>query len=212
MTEGGYPRKRAQTRNRLIRAAIECLASSTLDGLTISEVTGVAEVAVGTFYNHFNSLDELIDAAAEQLGAAVEIAKQTLDLLEHDPADRVAIGIYQLLALADSDPAGAAAFVNLVGTRPAFRARIRAIVGGALRDGSEAGRFSVPVRPAVLNAVLGTALQSMRSRFLGEVGADEAPEVVVLIMSMLGLDALEASDVAERARDLSRDEVLAAGT
>lgn len=212
MAEQGYPRKRAQTRNRLIRAAVECLASSSLDRLTISEITSVAEVAVGTFYNHFDTVDELIDAVAERLGTAVEIAQQTLDLLEHDPADRVAIGLFQLLALADADPAAAAAFVNLVGSRPAFRARVRAIVGAALRDGSESGRFAVGVRPAVVNAVVGTALQSMRSRFLNEVDADEAPEVVILIMRMLGLDTDEAADVVERAPALARGDAVEIGS
>lgn len=202
----GYPRKRARTRNKLIRAAIDCVAQSGPDRLTVAEITGRAEMATGTFYNHFHSLDEIVDAVADQLGAAVEIAQQTLDLLERDPAARVAVGIHQMLRLASDDPASATAFVMLAGVRAGFRARIRAIVRATLAEGSESGRFGVEASSALVNAVVGTALQSMRSRVLGEVDDGEASEVVALVLGMLGLDADEAAKVGAAARGVALSE------
>ena len=52
---------------------------------------------------------ELIDEIADQLGTGVEIARDALDAIESDPAGRVAIGVFQLLDMADRDPIAAAA-------------------------------------------------------------------------------------------------------
>ena len=195
----GYPRKRARTRAQLVRAAVKVLADKGPDRITIGEVASVAEMAPGTVYNHFGSIDDLIDAAADQLGAGVAIAGEVLEAIEHDPAARVALGTLQLLQMAETDPDSASAFVALVAARPEFRARVRALVGSAISDGADAGRFDVEPGPAAVNAVLGTALQSMRSRLLGETDATTAAPVAALVLRVLGLPADQIDAVVERA-------------
>ena len=150
----GYPRKRAQTRGRLVRAGMEVLAGSGPEGATVGEIAQAAGVAAGTFYNHFPSMTDLVDAVCDELGTAVEIDQAALSAIEHDPATRVAIGTLQLLHTADRDPVASAAFVALVASRAAFRARVRSIVGGAIADGAGTGRFDVRAGQAATNAVL----------------------------------------------------------
>ena len=171
----GYPRKRRQTRRRLLRAGMAVLVERGPAQVTAGQIASAAGVAGGTFYNHFPSVDDFVDAVAEDLSRGVEIGRDMLNEIEHDPGRRVAIGVLQLLEMADTDPTAASAFVTLAALRPDFRARIRAIVGEAISDGVEARLFDVAVGPAAVNAVLGTALQSMRSRVLGEMDADDAP-------------------------------------
>ncbi len=195
----GYPRKRARTRAQLVRAAVKVLADKGPDRTTIGEVASVAEMAPGTIYNHFGSIDELLDAAAEQLVAGVEIAGGVLEVIEYDPAARVAIGTLQLLQMADTDAESAAAFVGLMAARPGFRSRVRTLVGSAISDGVDAGRFHVEPGPAAVNAVLGTALQSMRSRLLGETDASSAAPVAALVLRVLGLPEDQIDAVVERA-------------
>ena len=151
----GYPRKRRQTRRRLLNAGAAVLAEQGPGHMTAGQVAAAAEVAVGTLYNHFPSVDDLIDAVAQDLGRGIEIGRDTLVEIEHDPGRRVAIGVLQLLQMAENDPVSAAAFVSLTAVRPEFRARVRGIVGQAIRDGVEAGRFDVGAGPAATNAVLG---------------------------------------------------------
>lgn len=155
--------------------------------VTAGQIASAAGVAVGTFYNHFPTVDDFIAAVAEDLTRAIEIGRDTLNEIEHDPARRVAIGVLQLLEMADVDPTSASAFVTLAALRPDFRARIRALVGQAISDGVDAQVFDVAAGPAVVNAVLGSALQSMRSRVLGETDHDEAPVVAHLVLRLLGM-------------------------
>lgn len=194
----GYPRKRAQTRRRLLNAGAAVLAEHGPGHVTAGEVAAAAEMAVGTFYNHFPSVDHLIEAVAHDLGRGIEIGRDTLADIERDPARRVAIGVLQLLQMAEDDPVSAAAFVTLAAVRPEFRARVRGIVGQAIREGVEGGSFDVSVGPAATNAVLGTTLQSMRSRLLGESTHSDATEVAQLVMRLLGASGIDT--IVEQAR------------
>lgn len=185
--DAGYPRKRARTRSRLLEAGTEAIAAVGPNGLTVGDVAERAGVAVGTFYNHFPGLDDLVDEIAEQLGGGVEIAQAALDAIENDPAVRVALGTLQLLEMAETDQQAAYAFVTLVASKPDFRARVRAIVGRTIAEGVDAGRFDVAAGPAATNAVLGTTLQSMRSRVLDESEPAEARAVIELVLRTLGV-------------------------
>ncbi len=188
-----------RTRRRLIEAGLVVLAERGPGNVSASEIAAAAGVAPGTFYNHFPSVDDFIDAAAQDLGSGVEIGRETLTAIEHDPAVRVAIGVVQLLDMANTDPVSATAFVTLVAVRPDFRSRVRALVGRAISDGIEVGRFDVSPGPAAVNAVLGTALQSMRSRVLGETDHAEAVVVTRLVLRLLGLAENEIEPTVERA-------------
>jgi AcrR family transcriptional regulator len=176
------------------------VASRGLDRATVGEIATEAGVAPGTFYNHFASLPEMIDVIADRLSGGVEIGEGALDLIEHDPAARVAVGTLQLLQMAENDSVAATAFVSLSAAKPDFRARVRAIVGRAISDGVESGRFDVDLSPAATNAVLGTVLQSMRSRILGETDASSAPEVAHLVLRILGMKTKTISVVVNQAR------------
>lgn len=196
----GYPRKRAQTRRRLLEAGMHVVASRGPDRATVGQIATEAGVAPGTFYNHFASLPEMIDMIADRLSGGVEIGEEALDLIENDPAARVAVGTLQLLRMAETDSVAATAFVSLSAAKPDFRARVRSIVSRAISDGVENGRFNVDVSPAATNAVLGTVLQSMRSRILGETDASSAPEVAHLVLRILGVKAREINAVVARAQ------------
>ena len=201
-SNSGYPRKRARTRLQLLRAGLEALADTAPSGLTVGSLTAIAGTSQGTFYNHFSSLEELVTDAADHLAQGVEIASETLEVIEHDPAARVAIGTLQLLRAAEDDQVAAAAFVTLTASLPEFRARVRTTVRRAIEDGARVGRFDVGPGEAPVNAVLGTTLQSMRSRNLGEMAADEHDAVVALVLRLLGVPAPEISIVADRARQV----------
>jgi AcrR family transcriptional regulator len=200
----GYPKKRARTRRALLRAGMQALATNGPDSVTVSQITGLAGTAPGTFYNHFASVAELIDEASDSLGQAVAIATEALEAVEHDPAARVAIGTLQLLELAEQDEVAASAFVALAAALPEFRSRVRGIVGRAISDGVRVGRFRVEPGAAPVNAVLGTSMQSMRSRRLGEATAQDQRPVVELVLRLLGLPEDEITVVRRRAEDVVR--------
>jgi AcrR family transcriptional regulator len=82
-------RSKARTRAALLRAAGQAITEGRLNA-PILEITQAADVGLGSFYNHFESREALLQAALEQ---AVEEVGTLLDMLSaelDDPAERFA--------------------------------------------------------------------------------------------------------------------------
>ena len=204
----GYPRKRARTRRQLVSAGMRVLAESGPDGATIGAIAREAQISTGTFYNHFPSLPDLVAAVTDELTTGVQIGRETLDLIAHDPAVRVLLGTRQLLDLAADDPEAASAFVELLADVPDFRSRVRSIVAGAIEDGIAAGRFPDRDTDAVTDAVLGAVIQWMRSDLAGDrlrsfKGTDSIPARLTVALSIVGVDHGEADALIETVIELS---------
>ncbi len=75
-------RQRAQTRAALIKAAQRLLAEDRAH-VAILEITQLADVGMGSFYNHFESREQLFEAAVddalEQQGAFLDLVTTDLD-------------------------------------------------------------------------------------------------------------------------------------
>jgi AcrR family transcriptional regulator len=79
-------RRKARTRAALIRAA-QTLIAEGRTGVPILEITQAADVGMGSFYNHFETKEELFDAAVE---AVMDAYGQLLDRVTggiDDPAE-----------------------------------------------------------------------------------------------------------------------------
>jgi AcrR family transcriptional regulator len=79
-------RRKAHTRAALVRAAQSFIADGKLT-VPILEITQAADVGMGSFYNHFDSKEELFEAAVEDAldgwGAALDTLTAGID----DPAE-----------------------------------------------------------------------------------------------------------------------------
>ena len=190
----GYPRKRARTRRALLSAGMLVLAEKGPDGATVGQIAREAHVSSGTFYNHFLSIEELVDAITGELSTGVEIGRDTLTAIENDPAMRVLLGSAQLLRLVDEDPASGSAFVALLATVPVFRDRVRFLVSGALADGIDTGRFVENDVMALTDAVLGSVVQWMRTGLArnGVVSYPDRDAHYRIVLSIVGVDPVES--------------------
>ncbi len=65
--------KRARTRAQIVEAGALLLSERPLDALTIDAVVEAAGVAKGTFYYHFQSIDELAAAVGAMLRQPVAL-------------------------------------------------------------------------------------------------------------------------------------------
>jgi AcrR family transcriptional regulator len=92
--DGGQPpnrvaRRKQRTRAALISAAQSFIAAGKLN-VPVLEITQAADVGMGSFYNHFDSKDELFDAAlTEVLDAHGALLDELTTSLE-DPAEAFA--------------------------------------------------------------------------------------------------------------------------
>ena len=66
-TETRSERRKRQTHEQLVAAARELLIQGGPAAVTSREVAATADVAVGTFYNHFETIDDVIAAVVEPL-------------------------------------------------------------------------------------------------------------------------------------------------
>ena len=85
-TENRLDRRKARTRAALIRAAQTLIAEGRTN-VPILEITQAADVGMGSFYNHFDTKEQLFDAAFESvLDAYGQLLDQVTAEIE-DPAE-----------------------------------------------------------------------------------------------------------------------------
>jgi AcrR family transcriptional regulator len=133
-------RRKERTRAALISAAQQLIRDGRAPGSSIKNVTDLADVGLGSFYNHFESKEELFDAA---VSAAMD---EYLDWLDQnlpgggDPVTRLFESVRLTGRLATELPATAAVlgrrFALLEPTSDALGLRMRTDVLAAVEAGN----------------------------------------------------------------------------
>ncbi|MFJ4783850.1 TetR/AcrR family transcriptional regulator [Streptomyces sp. NPDC088794] len=193
-----FERRRAETRQALVRAARQLLAETGDTSASIQVIAERADVGFGSFYNHFESKTELFDAAVSD---ALEELGQTFD--EHlrgidDPAELVAAGFRLSARLADSRPE----MMQILRHRGLGHIHSDSgLAPRALRDlevGIASGRFTITDPMAAVTVLGGSLLALLELRFARpDVAGDEAASnQAELLLRMLGLPPQDAHDVA----------------
>ncbi|MEV5842901.1 TetR/AcrR family transcriptional regulator [Streptomyces sp. NPDC051985] len=195
-----FERRRAETRQALVRAARRILAETGDTGASIQAIAERADVGFGSFYNHFDSKTELFEAAVvdalEEFGQTFDERLAGID----DPAELVAAGFRLSARMADSHPE----LMQVLRRRGLGHIHSEnGLTTRALRDvqvGMASGRFTV-VDPAVaLSALGGTLLSLVELRFARpEIDGDEAAaNLAEMVLRMLGVPPDDAREVARR--------------
>ena len=189
-----FDKRKQRTRAVLIGAAQQYLAS-TSTSVSIQELTDAADVGFGSFYNHFDSKDDLFAAAlTATLDAWAEKVSATVDDLE-DPAEIFAVSFRMTGRLQRAHPELVRVILRS-GTSTLTRDRgLRTLMMDDLRKGMDRGRF-VRMEPDVAAMIAGGALLGLL-RLLnddpardGDALSDAAAERVLV---MLGIDAVESA-------------------
>src|SRR6201989_82406 len=86
-------RRKAQTRQALIEAAVRLIAEGRGNRASIAEITEEADIGFGSFYNHFDSKEQLFQTASEEVlerwGQMIDRATVGIS----DPAELFAVGM-----------------------------------------------------------------------------------------------------------------------
>jgi AcrR family transcriptional regulator len=132
--------KRAATRHKLLEAAMRLFSDQTGPTPVIDDVIREAKVSRGTFYNYFDSLDEVLAAISHELSD-----QMTTDILPvHDvllePWQRLAVGfrLFMVRAMLDRKWAGFVTRVDAWQHNTLVAKNIRA----DLEQGKARGQFS----------------------------------------------------------------------
>ena len=201
---GGVPRasrldrRKARTRQALIDAAVRLIAEGRGERASIAEITEEADIGFGSFYNHFDSKEQLFGTASgellEQWGQVIDQACADIS----DPAEVFAVSLRISGRLGWTHP-DIARFLTGAGLESLDASR--GLAPRALRDiraGQAAGRFTVTDAQIALSAVAGGLLGLLRSRERHPERVDETSvdQLTEACLRLLGVPAPEAARLA----------------
>lgn len=192
--------KRERTRAALIEAAYQVIAQKEAERVTIDDIIAEAGVARGTFYNYFQTREDVL------IEVAVFLRDEMMQRLEpqqedNDPAERIAIAICQLLHRALRDPTWGWVVVRIGLAINPLRETIETGMVVDLEAGIQQGRFHVESVQAAVTLILGTGFMALR-RILSEQTEEDFPEQVTkIILQALGITEAEAHAIAFESPD-----------
>ncbi|MBF6225098.1 TetR/AcrR family transcriptional regulator [Nocardia abscessus] len=192
-------RRKARTRAALVKAAQAFLAAGK-PNVPILEITQAADVGMGSFYNHFQTREELFQTAVEEAldihGAALDALCEQLD----DPAQVFAQSFRLTGRLHRRNPTLSKVLLNnglqLARSDKGLAPRARRDIEDAVR----VGRFTVAdceLAMAVVSGAaicLGQLLHAQPERDDGKA----TDQVAADLLRMLGLSPAEADEVCGR--------------
>jgi AcrR family transcriptional regulator len=191
-------RRRERTRARLAQAARELISEKGVAGLRISDITERADVGLGSFYNHFESKEELVEAVILESVAALAETVATPTSPDQDPAELVALAIRRFVRLAYDEPGFARMLVHLNHADTVFSVAVQPYARVALEAGIAAGRLHPTDLDVALNTIVGASLALMRGIVDRQVGADADVAWAESALRSLGVPVAEAAEIARR--------------
>lgn len=194
---GRAQRRREQTHSRLVAAARVLIADKGVDATTIQEITDQADVGFGTFYNHFESKEAVLDEVIENLIADFLARLDALTADVEDPAIAIGTVVLNLARLVDIDPILCGLAVQLTMRRPELGNAVASRMREYLEHGIESDRFDLPDVRSALVAIGGVIYLSMQLRLADRLAGDAERHQVELVLRMLGVSAIEAHTIAE---------------
>jgi AcrR family transcriptional regulator len=192
-------RRKMRTRTALIRAAQSFVAAGKLN-VPVLDITQAADVGMGSFYNHFDSKEELFEAAVNEVLDDLGAILDKLTIEGEDPAETFARSFRLVGRLFRRRPEMCRVLLNSGLT---LISADRGLAPRALRDISlagRAGRFTVD-DPALALAVAGGALLGLGQLLHDQperADAEAADRATRDVLIMFGLPADEAADICRR--------------
>ena len=190
--------RRARTRAELIRAARALYAARTFDSVTVDDVVNAAELAKGTFYVHFDSLDDLQSVLGDELAHEFDELLQPRRLSLDDPIERIAAGCGAFIKEAMRDPIWGALIVRSAAAMPDVARVARGRLNEDIRRAVVSGRLHDVAAEIAFDIVMGIAVRAMQSAAEGRLKPKQAPLIVAGILRGIGVPAEEAREIAFR--------------
>jgi AcrR family transcriptional regulator len=191
-------RKRARTRTELVAATRGLIVEKGVAGLRIDQITERADVALGSFYNHFDSKDDVVEAVVEEAIAALVEAITARSTRLPDPEEAAVVPLRRFVRLAYDDPQLAGLLVNLERADAIFEHAVLPFAVRELERGIREGRFEIPDVGIAVTAVIGGALAIMRRILSGQLPADADIVHAESVLRSFGIDGARAHEVATR--------------
>lgn len=199
--------RRAQTRERLLDAAVAVIAEKGPDLASVEDVVAAAGVSRGTFYNYFPTVRDLLIALNARVSAAMVAGLAPIPA-DQDIARRFAGVLHHILATFKADPVQGWMALRLseisAPTDKAFAESFDAL----FERGVAQGRFSSAADvTAARNLSVGAFRLAQRDIFEGSAPAEHATHVVAMLLTAFGVPEPEAYAISGQEADVARSRV-----
>ena len=185
-------KKRIAMNERLLQATMSVFSRSAPGAATIEDVIREAGISRGTFYKHFESLDDALAAVgmrlSEQLSAGIGPIYHSLD----SPIRRACVGTRMLLLRASVDRVWAE-FVQHANAEP-HESDIYRLIEEDLKRGRLQKQFEFENLSAATDLVMGVNLMAFRG--IAKVSQDERDAYIDTVIDFM----MRALGAAKRAR------------
>lgn len=191
-------RRQQRARARLIKAASEVIADNGVQGLRLRDVTEIADVGFGSFYNHFESKEDLVEAVVIELmsSLASTLIASVAELA--DPAEAGCAAHRWFVRSATRDPQTARLIVQLDRADVLFQQMIMPYARDLIESGISSGRFNDVDVDTTLAYVVGATIAVTRGVLEGRLGPDAESASAEILLGALGLGSEEAKAIAHR--------------
>ena len=147
-------RRRARTRAAFLQAGESLFAAQSVDAVSIDDIVAAADVAKGSFYNHFADKDALAREIARQVRAEAEAQVDRVNDGVTDPARRMARAQTVVVRFAIENPDRARAMMRLFAGATLPDAPLNRGVRADIEAGLASGAFrGLTVETGVLMAM-----------------------------------------------------------
>lgn len=201
-TEPRTDRRRARTRTALLRAGQSLFADQSVDAVSIDDIVAAADVAKGSFYNHFSDKEALAREIAMAVRAEAEAEIDAANAGVADPVSRMARAQTVFVRFARRDPVRARAMMRLFAGATLPNAPLNRGVRADVEAGLAAGAFrGLTVETGVLMAmgVVMVAVTRVLEPGAATPLADLCRSLNFGLLRGLGVDEDQARQVADAA-------------
>jgi AcrR family transcriptional regulator len=195
-------RRRARTRQALMDAGRSLFAVRHVDGVSVDEIVAAAEVAKGSFYNHFADKDVFAREIAAMVRRQVEQSVNDANLGIEDPATHLARAVCVFVRFATEHRASAQVLWRLNAGATMADAPINRALRDNLLAGIRARRFKyIDIESAVL-LVIGIVIVALRHALeerLVTTPKKIARNAAAGLLRAFGIPAAQAAQLATEA-------------
>jgi AcrR family transcriptional regulator len=191
-------RRRERTRRALLEAAREVIGEKGIDAATIGEIAERADVGFGSFYNHFGTKDDLVDALLEDAVVGHREVIDTSNLAFSRPAELLANATYLTVHQAAVDPLWGWIVLRLGTGRLDLVAPLMVGLERDVREGIAAGDFADASPELLMAVVAGSVLAAMGGRLTGTLVAQDEWLFVESVLRQVGLTPHAARSTVRR--------------
>jgi AcrR family transcriptional regulator len=191
-------RRKRETREKLINGAQRVMAHKGIEATTIQEITDAADVGFGSFYNHFESKEAIVEAITRERIEPFGVAIDGIASAVEDPAEVLSAKVRHTLRKAMTDVVwGRFLFFSGMEVRSTYLGLLQRVTRD-IKAGIKAGRFDIADLEFTVVAIGGAVIAVARGLFLEEIRADAPERAAAVILRLLGLSPHEAREIATR--------------